>query len=192
MKMGRLEKFFVNRPGHSRRVSQHATKLLQFTNAHEGQNYLDVGCGNGAAAIHIAQQQKLKVTGVDVDPEQIQAAQKAAEGVANARFLAVDATRLPFADGKFDVVATNKTTHHIPDWKAAVTEMARVVKPNGYLIYRDFVLPRPLASLGGKTLKKMGFPTSRTLDSLAEKHGLAPLHLSKLLIHYEAVWQKRF
>jgi ubiquinone/menaquinone biosynthesis C-methylase UbiE len=54
MKMGKLEKFFVNRPGHSRRVSQHATKLLEFTNAREGQNYLDVGCGNGTAAIHIS------------------------------------------------------------------------------------------------------------------------------------------
>src|SRR4029077_14781759 len=44
------------------------------------------------------------------------------------RFLSADATSLPFDDGYFDIVATNKTTHHIPNWKQAVNEMIRVLK----------------------------------------------------------------
>ena len=38
-------------------------------------------------------------------------------------------TKLPFPDGEFDLVYTSKTTHHVRDWKQALTEMVRVLKP---------------------------------------------------------------
>ncbi len=43
MKMGNLEKLFVNNPSHSRQVSQHAERLLRLTDFKAGQKYLDVG-----------------------------------------------------------------------------------------------------------------------------------------------------
>ena len=42
-----------------------------------------------------------------------------------------DATRLPFADGSFDVVITSEVLEHIQDDVAAIAEMARVLAPGG-------------------------------------------------------------
>lgn len=46
MKMANLEKLFVNSPGHSRQVSQHAERLLNLIDFKAGQKYLDAGCGS--------------------------------------------------------------------------------------------------------------------------------------------------
>jgi SAM-dependent methyltransferase len=42
-----------------------------------------------------------------------------------------DATRLPFADGAFDRVIASEVMEHINDDAAAVTELARVLRPGG-------------------------------------------------------------
>ena len=85
MKMTNLEKTFVNSTTHSRQVSSYAERLLQFTQFKAGQRYLDVGCGNGAAPIHLARKYELQVTGIDVDPEQIRRAEAQSSDIA-ARF----------------------------------------------------------------------------------------------------------
>jgi ubiquinone/menaquinone biosynthesis C-methylase UbiE len=190
MKMTRLEKRLVNSATHSRQVSRHAEELLLLAAPHAGQNYLDVGCGNGAAAIVLARNHGLRVTGVDVDPEQIRLAREAAEGDDHVRFFEADATRLPFADGEFHIVASSKVTHHIPNWEAAFAEMARVVGPGGYLIYGDFVLPKVLASAASRILRGAGAPTAGALRALAQKNRLAAIHHSKRILHHDLVWRK--
>jgi sterol 24-C-methyltransferase len=106
MKMGRFEKLFVNRLSRSRRVTEHAEKMLRLVGFAPGQSYLDFGCGNGAAAVYLASRHGLDVTGIDVDPEQIEAARAMSKETTKARFLTVDGTRLPFGGNKFDFVAT--------------------------------------------------------------------------------------
>lgn len=192
MKMGNLEKLFVNSPGHSRQVSQHVERLLKLVDFNVGQKYLDVGCGNGAAAIHLAQKYYLDVTGVDVDPDQIRLANEQSQGLDKAHFLTQDTTQLPFADDEFDIVFTNKVTHHIPDWKEAVTEMIRVLKPKGHLIYADLIYPGWLATIGQAVAgSHFGFPTNSALNSIFEQQGLAKIHLAKSPVNYEAVLRKR-
>lgn len=191
MKMGKLEKLFVNSEGHSRQVSQHAEKLLKLTDFKAGQKYLDVGCGNGAAAIHLAQTFGLNVTGVDVDPEQIQIARANSQGLTNARFMSVDGAQLPFAGGEFDLVFTNKVTHHIPNWQGVMAEMIRVLKLGGYFIYADLVLPTPLAVLGASIAgNRAGFPTRKALEAFVAQNNLSMVHLSTLPLHYEGVFQR--
>jgi len=191
MKMGKLEKLFVNSPNHSRQVSQHAERLLNLIDFKAGQKYLDVGCGNGTAAIHLAQKYHLDVTGIDVDPGQIRLAEEQSQELDNACFLTIDSTQLPFEDGQFEIVFTNKVTHHIPDWEGALAEMIRVLKPNGYLIYADLIYPNWLAAIGQAVVRNQaGFPTSSALNSIFEQHGLAKIHVSRTWGHYEAVLQK--
>ncbi|MFQ5793718.1 MAG: class I SAM-dependent methyltransferase [Candidatus Bipolaricaulia bacterium] len=191
MKMGKIEKWFVNSPGHSKQVGRRAERLLGLVNAKPGQSYLDVGTGNGAAPIYIARKHDLNVIGIDVDPEQIRIAQENSKDIDNARFLMHDATQLPFQGNEFDIVSTNKVTHHIPNWEDALAEMIRVLKPNGYLIYSDLVYPKWIASIGKRVTKnRAGFPTIGALNSFAKKNKLSIVHLSKSPVHYEAVFRK--
>lgn len=131
------------------------------------------------------------VTGIDVDPEQIALAQARSADLQNARFLTIDGTELPFADGEFNVVGTNKVMHHIANWPDAVTEMIRVLKPGGYLIFADIVVPPWLARAGQYLAKnRAGFPTIATLDEMFARNYLSCRHRKQSLAHYELVCQK--
>jgi cyclopropane fatty-acyl-phospholipid synthase-like methyltransferase len=112
MKMGRFEKRFVNSHSHSRRVAEHAVQLLQAADPQPGQRLLDVGCGNGAAPIHVAKALGLAVTGVDVDAEQIETAAATRKRQAAVRFVAADATssRLPTGSSTSSTPTRQPTT----------------------------------------------------------------------------------
>lgn len=191
MKMGRFEKLFVNRPSRSRRVAEHAEKMLKLLDFAPGERYLDFGCGNGSAAVYLASKHGLEVTGIDVDPEQIEAARAMSTETTKARFLTLDGTKLPFGDHEFDFVATHMVTHHIPDWHEALLQMLRVLRPNGYLIYTDHTFPSWVASVGKRIIKSVGFPTGDELDRFARENHLVPIHRAQTFNKYEVVWQKR-
>lgn len=191
MKMARLEKRFVNRGGHSLRVAERAVQRLRRLPVVRDWTYVDVGCGNGAAVLHVADTFQLSVVGVDVDPEQIRLARLAAEARRDVVFLHADTTCLPFEDGRFDIVATNKTTHHIPQWRQAVNEMARVLKPGGYLVYSDLTVPAWLAMrlrsvLGGRA----GVFTGDDLDRAFAALRLQSIHKTTSWHSYDAVFVK--
>jgi ubiquinone/menaquinone biosynthesis C-methylase UbiE len=192
MKMGNLEKQFVNSSNHSLRVSKRAERLFRHINLTPGLNYLDVGTGNGAAPIYMAQTYGLHVTGVDIDPEQIDIAESDSTGIPHARFLTIDSTQLPFEDKEFDIVSAFKVTHHIPNWEEALAEMFRVLKPQGYFVYVDFVFPEWLARLVEPIVgDKAGVPTLSGLNTRIREYELSPVYWSKPFVHYEGVFQKK-
>jgi ubiquinone/menaquinone biosynthesis C-methylase UbiE len=187
--MTALEKYFVNRPSHTRTVVSRAQQLLGRISHQAGWRYLDVGCGVGAAAREIAAANNLEVTGIDVDPKQIEAARTAAARP-NLHFRAMDATRLEFRDGEFDIVAASMVTHHIPDWERALSEMVRVLRTGGYLIYSDFVFRSWLAKVGRRLIRVAGFPSTSALDSLAARVGLVKVHQLQQSGKVEVIWLK--
>jgi ubiquinone/menaquinone biosynthesis C-methylase UbiE len=180
MKMGGLEKRFVNGSRHSSRVAAQAARRLCLIDPQPGQRLLDVGCGNGAAAIHAATTLGLNAVGVDVDPDQIEAANSTPARPTDVTFRVADATALPFGDGEFDLVYTSKTTHHIPKWPQAVGEMARVLKPGGHLVYSDFVAP-----FGHR------LPTRCGIDAAAAASRLQRTRHTGSPVHYTAHFRKR-
>jgi ubiquinone/menaquinone biosynthesis C-methylase UbiE len=46
-----------------------------------------------------------------------------------------DATALPFATATFDVALVVHVFHLLPDWRGALTELLRVLRPGGYFLY---------------------------------------------------------
>jgi demethylmenaquinone methyltransferase/2-methoxy-6-polyprenyl-1,4-benzoquinol methylase len=93
-----------------------------------GDRVLDVCTGTGDVALEFAKRCD-EVTGIDLTPEMLaQARKKDPEG--NVRFLQMDATRLDFADGEFDVSAVSFGLHDMPAQvrEAALREMVRVTK----------------------------------------------------------------
>lgn len=96
---------------------------------------LDVGCGTGRLGAAIAEE-GYDVFGVDLSPEMLR---RARERGLVATYAAL-VTRLPFADGAFDLALTVATLHHLetPDRVAAtVREMARVVRRGGFVVLWD-------------------------------------------------------
>lgn len=190
MKMTAIEKHFVNKPSRTRAVGGRAVGLLSHINPEAGWRYLDVGCGVGFAATEIARATKLEVTGIDVDPKQIALAEGSGAGP-NVHYRVMDATRLEFRDGEFDIVATSMMTHHIPNWEQALSEMVRVLRSGGYLIYSDHMFAPWWAKVGRPLIRFMGFPSARALESLTAKAGLAKVYEGKQPGHVDAIWQKK-
>lgn len=104
---------------------------------------LEVGCGPGHLSIDMAVDHGLDVTGLDLDPEMIARAQaNTARRAAGAEhvptFVAGDAAALPFSDASFDVVVSTFSLHHWSDPVAGLTEIARVLRPDGRALIWDF------------------------------------------------------
>ncbi len=185
MKMTAIEKHFVNNPEHALRVAHRAQQLLDRIDIQAARRYLDVGCGVGAAACEIAARCGLDVTGIDVDLGQIEAARAAHPHL---RFMVMDATKLQFHDAEFDIVATSMVTHHMPGWERAFSEMIRVLRPGGYLIYSDLMLPSWLAAAGGRLIPFVGFPSTKLIESLTSGAGLTKVHQSRAGLRFDFIW----
>jgi ubiquinone/menaquinone biosynthesis C-methylase UbiE len=104
---------------------------------------LDVGCGTGVFAARIRESlPAATVWGVDLVADMLLRGADRWRRLAG-RVVPVqgDSERLPFADGSFDVVTCANSFHHYPHQQRAVTEMHRVLKPEGRLLlvdgYRD-------------------------------------------------------
>lgn len=112
-----------------------AAALMTLLQARRGERILDVGCGNGRDLLPLLEAGCV-CTGIDCSPEMIAEARRRLPPACTSRceLLVADATRLPFADGAFDAVFSSEVIEHIPDWRAAVTEMARVLAPGGRLV----------------------------------------------------------
>jgi len=158
-KMGKTEKWFMNRPGHSRNVANRAERLLQHIDFREGDKFLEIGCGNGSACKKIAKDYKLNVFGVDVDPDQIKNAIKNIEKLNNISFSVADATNLNFDENEFDIIYSSGVLHHIKNWEMVLEEINRILKPTGYYIFTDIAYSRFTTNLFKNWVKKLGFYT---------------------------------
>lgn len=94
-------------------------------------NWLDVGCGTGAFSELILRRCAPKsLVGIDPSPEQIA---YASEALPDAEFRVADAMELPFSSETFDVIASALVIHFIPNRAGAFAEMARVLRPGGWV-----------------------------------------------------------
>ncbi len=119
-----------------------------------GMQVLDVACGRGASAVHLAERFGCHVTGLDYGAENIAAAEAhaAESGVAHlTTFRRGDAEGLPFEDGTFDAVVSECSFCTFPDKAMAAAEMARVLVPDGRVGLTDMTvngtLPEDIQSL---------------------------------------------
>ena len=104
---------------------------------------LDVACGRGAPAVHLANRFGCHVTGVDYGVENVVGAQAhaAENGMVHLTiFRQGDAETLPFDDGVFDAVVSECSFCTFLDKITAAREFVRVLKPGGRLGLTDMTL----------------------------------------------------
>lgn len=95
---------------------------------------LDVGCGEGGAAVHLAWSLGCRVVGVDSNEMNVEAARrKAAErGVDSlCSFVRTDPDRIDVGDGRFDAVICELPLSGFPNQAGAVQELAGHLRPDG-------------------------------------------------------------
>jgi ubiquinone/menaquinone biosynthesis C-methylase UbiE len=194
LKLGRIEKWFMNRPRHAAQTINRTEKLLHFVRMDGKQDFLEIGCGSGAVSNYIARKYSLNVTVTDIDQDQIRLAREDSSNLPNVRFLEADATNLPFQDDDFDLVLSFGVMHHISNWLDALREITRVLRTGGYFIYLDLVYPKWTAKVARLFEDKYGVTTIQDLNALIAENNFSTIHssLSKMVIfdHYEAVYQK--
>ncbi|MGR6322522.1 methyltransferase domain-containing protein [Micromonospora soli] len=103
---------------------------------------VDLGCGAGLLAPHLAGKGYRHV-GLDLTRSALD--QAAPYGVV---VVHADATAVPLADGCADVVSAGELLEHVPDWRRAVAEACRLLRPGGLLVLdtlNDTLLARLVA-----------------------------------------------
>jgi MPBQ/MSBQ methyltransferase len=104
-----------------------------------GAQVLDVGCGFGGTSRYLAKAlgPNSHVTGITLSPKQVERGTELAieQGVANNTYFTVmNALAMEFPDNSFDIVWACESGEHMPDKKAYISEMMRVLKPGGKFV----------------------------------------------------------
>ena len=104
---------------------------------------LDIGCGAGFLADHLAREGH-RVVGMDMSIGSLRAAKsgpprgRASAAKARKAWLAADAYRLPFADASFDAVCALDFLEHVTAPHRVIAEAARVLRPGGLFFFHTF------------------------------------------------------
>lgn len=106
----------------------------------EGDTVLDVGCGTGTEVRRLAERVGSTGRSVGVEPHpglRGVALDRRAEEGSEAEFVDGLAGALPFDDECVDAIRCERVLQHLADPQAALTDMARVLRPGGRLALVD-------------------------------------------------------
>jgi ubiquinone/menaquinone biosynthesis C-methylase UbiE len=117
---------------------------------------LEIGVGTGRIALPL-HERGVCLAGADIAPAMLQRLIANAGGEPPFPLLLADATAAPFADVSFDAVLASHVLHLIPDWKTAVDEAMRILRPHGVLL-TDFGggMPPPWSAASADVLRRHG------------------------------------
>lgn len=97
---------------------------------------LDVGCGEGRHMHGAYWNHFVNVVGIDLDASSLEEARNGFNEMGTDQeghwsVYRADALELPFPDSTFDTVICSEVLEHLPDYRSALREIDRVVKPEG-------------------------------------------------------------
>ena len=119
-------------------------RFLSRLNLGSSTRLLDVGCGSGGPALHLARRTGCQVVGAELSEEAVaEATRRAHEAGLETRssFLQADASELlPFDDGSFDALICIDAINHLRDRAGLLGEWARVLRSGGRLLFTDPVV----------------------------------------------------
>lgn len=143
MKLNRVEKALINSPMRTwmqRRIADRW--FLRGRISLRDRRVLEIGCGRGTGTeLLLDRYGARRVIAFDYDPAYVESARRRLRpqfGDRVALFVG-DAEWLPFASDEFDVIVELAILHHLLDWRRALREIARVLKPGGWFFYEEFL-----------------------------------------------------
>jgi ubiquinone/menaquinone biosynthesis C-methylase UbiE len=144
--MGVLNQFFTNCACPKGRMGRMMLRFMNFGHApltnwglglidiHDGWTMLDIGCGGGATLKRLLKRSEgAKVYGIDISEESVKKAEKVNAKVIDKQVFVSQgsAEKLPYDDGKFDLVTAVETVYFWPNLPGCLQEVRRVLKPGG-------------------------------------------------------------
>jgi ubiquinone/menaquinone biosynthesis C-methylase UbiE len=106
--------------------------IVEFLDVQPGELVLDCGCGYGFTLRVLRELTEARLVGLDLQRERVANVRaRLGEGVA---LVQGSALRLPFADAAIDKAVSSEVLEHLPDDRAALAELFRVLRPGGTLV----------------------------------------------------------
>ena len=134
MLLNRVEKHLMNNPVRAaiQRYVE-APLLLRLGGPLRGGRVLEIGCGRGVGTQIILEKFGVDtVDAIDLDPDMVsRATQRLQRHGDRVRVAVGDAARIDAKDASYDAVFDFGIIHHIPEWRVAIDEVFRVLRPGG-------------------------------------------------------------
>jgi SAM-dependent methyltransferase len=122
-------------------TTEESQEIPQLLDLGSDSSLLEIGCGSGGYALHLAEKIGCQIVGVDINESGIRSAKELAQTRAldsRARFEQCDVSKnLPFDNGTFDAAFSNDVLCHVPGRLDLLLEMFRVLKPSGRMLFSD-------------------------------------------------------
>lgn len=147
--MGNVEKMYIPplrdpNVGVKRNQELFEEKVMADIGVTETSKVLDIGCGRGRVVCHVATKTGANVTGINIDPGQIENGREYVKrmGLEDKVRLVQGSLNdpLPFPDECFDGIYEIQAFTYAKNREAVLKEVFRVLKPGGKFSYLDWVL----------------------------------------------------
>ncbi|GAH87585.1 unnamed protein product, partial [marine sediment metagenome] len=150
-----------------RRLWQPPAKIIERSGIAPGMTVLEIGCGGGAIARHVARAlgPEGRLVALDVQAKMLARFRRkldrpANRDIGNVTLVQADARELPFDDETFDLVYAVTALPEVPDRPRALAEVKRVLRPGGVLAVTELIVDPD-------------YPLRRTTIRLCTEAGLA-------------------
>ncbi len=140
MLLNTVEKALMNNPVRAAiQRTYEASVLERFGGRVDGGHVLEVGCGRGVGTeLILGRFGAGDVTAIDLDDDMVRRARlRLARFGDRATVTVGDVTAIDAGDGVFDAVFDFGIIHHVPDWRSALVEVRRVLRPGGRFYFEE-------------------------------------------------------
>lgn len=177
MRMNSIEKALMNNPVRAAIHRRYEAPLLKrLGGTVDGEHVLEIGCGQGVGTQIILEQfGAAHVTAIDLDPAMIDRARERLRDHGDKVSLRTgDAEHIDAPDDSFDAVFDFGIIHHIPNWRASIEEVHRVLRPGGRFYFEE-VTSHALARWSYRTF--LEHPDQDRFGAFGFVHALETQHL---------------
>ncbi len=141
MKLNQIEKALMNNRVRAFVQRRYEAPLMERLGGRmEGCRVLEIGCGRGVGTEIIFNRFGAReVHAFDIDPDMVEQARWRLSRfpAERLRLFVGDAEAIEAEGASYDAVFDFGIIHHVPDWRRAVSEVARVLRPGGRFFFEE-------------------------------------------------------